>query len=101
MISLLEDKKIRVLNLNIKLKIRWFLLVLLSALIFGAIGYGYGSYITSVQCNAYYGSQIEPECNSNFLDAETMTWGNSTIEDDIISSDISKDIIEGIGGQNG
>ena len=61
--------------------------MLIAALIFGAIGWAYGSYFTSESCNEYYKNQIEIECKSTILDAglQTDTTDASTLSEKVYS----------------
>jgi hypothetical protein len=69
--------------------IRWFVIVLMCALIFGAIGYAYGSYFSSLECDKIIENEI---CAGFKVDAglQTVSTDTRSISDKILETQWKK-----------
>ena len=64
--------------MNTKLIVKWIVLVLMCALVFGAVGYAYGSFFTAQECNTNIKLLQELRCPTVMIDKGLQTISTDT-----------------------
>ena len=78
-------------HMKSKILTKWLCITLMCAILFGALGFGYGQMMTTEKCNNYWNNNIDSVCNIRLLteDSQTISTDNTKIHLDRIKLNIT------------